>query len=502
MTTPLDEKPQESLAKRSVRSSAYQIAASGIGAVVQFARSIILARLLAPDDFGVYAFAVSAVMLTSKLPTFSLGGAYLHKTEESEGELALRVHFTLTLLFTSIWAILLFISGYIFFETQNRFVFWTILATHVVENLVLTPKYAQMKSLNYQRISIIATLNIFFGTITSIILAWQGFGVWSLVATNIMTAVTSVLLFYFVKPVWRIRLGWSKTVVSYYLSYGKRSIVGAIFKDLIDEIDDIWTGRNLGDTALGFYSRAFTFATYPRQIIANPISTVATSTYAALKNQREKMSQAFFRTNAFLIRIGFLVGGGFVLVAPEFILILLGEKWLPMLTTFRLMFFYTLIDPIKLTVANVFGAVGKPEKVSIVRTIQFGVLIILLFGLGPIFNIEGVAIAVNISVLFGVILLLYQAKEYVDFSIKELFLFPAIGLMMGLLLGRLSIEFPGIAGSPWRTGLIKGFIFVTIYSTILIIGERDKTIKIVKEITRNLLPQKWQNILITKTYDK
>ncbi len=225
---------------------------------------------------------------------------------------------------------------------------------------------------------------------------------------------------------------------------------------------------------MGFYSKAYRFATYPRSILADPITGVAGGTYAELKHQRLRLSRAFFRTNAFLVRSGFLLAGLLVLVAPEFIRILLGVKWLPMLDAFRLMLIFTLFDPIKSTVASLFIAVGRPELVVRARLIQLLVMVAGLLLLSPTMGITGVALAVDAMLVVGIAILLRQARTYVDFSAKRLFAVPFLGLVTGLAFAHGAILLPGVAGSDWRTGLVKILVFSLVYGFVLGVLERQQ----------------------------
>lgn len=118
-----------SLAQRSVRSAGYMIASSGFQAGVQFVRSILLARWLLPDYYGVYTYATSIVMLTYALPGFGMGAAMIHRSQYSDGEIALRVQFTLSVIFNFLWVVTLALCCSWLFNGQNRWVFWAILLT-------------------------------------------------------------------------------------------------------------------------------------------------------------------------------------------------------------------------------------------------------------------------------------------------------------------------------------------------------------------------------------
>jgi PST family polysaccharide transporter len=477
---------QKDLARRSIHSSAYNIAASAVQALILFGRSIILARLLEPEIFGIYAYAASFVVLTRSLPRFGLGSALLHRAQESEGETALQTHFTLSLIFGTVWLILLTWVGSLFLEKLTSTVLLVIAVTEFIDLLTGTGRLILIRRVVFRRIAVIQLIIAVTTTAGALWLAWRGFGVWSLVATDIIAAVVVVIGFYLYRPIWRPRLGLKPEIGRYFLRFGSRTFLAGLLLQALDRIDDLWTGFTLGDKQMGFYSRAYTFATYPRKVLASPLNAVAAGTYAELKEKPKRLSQAFFRVNAFLVRSGFLFAGLLALVAPEFIRLVIGVKWLPMLTAFRLMVIYTMLDPIKITIASLFVAVGHPEKAIRARLVQLVVLLIGLFSLGRTMGIAGVALAVNTMLVVGIALLLWQARAHVQFSVRRLFGIPTFALGLGMILARAAITLPGMLGSPWRTGAVKIIVFSIIYSGILLLIERDQ-ISMLSNILKTLL---------------
>jgi len=482
----------QSLTKRAVRGSAFNVTASLIQAVVQFGRSIALARLLPPEVFGVYAFAGAWIAATASAAGFGLGSGLLHRARESEGEMALRVHFTLSQVFSLLWAVGLGVAGlFLIPDTMPRetlWVLWTLIGAHVASGLAGTAQVLLVRRVAFRRKAVIGTAGTLLSTTIAILMAWQGYGVWSLVATNLVVATLNILGFMVYRPVWRPRFGWSWEIARYLLDFGRKSFFAEILKRALNQVDDLWTGTFLGDSPLGFYARAYRFATYPRSVLASPLNAVASGTYAELKGRRKRLSQAFFRVNAFLLRTGFLLAGLLALVAPEFIRLILGREWLPMLVAFRLMLIFTLLDPIRGTIANLFVAVGCPEKTVRARLVQLAVLVAGLFLLGPPFGIAGVAVAVDVMLAIGILLLLWQAKSHVDFSAVRLFAAPTLALVVAMAAGRAAIELPGVLSSPWRTGSVKAAVFLPLYVAVLLVLERDEVQRVVR-IGRQMIPE-------------
>jgi O-antigen/teichoic acid export membrane protein len=188
------------------------------------------------------------------------------------------------------------------------------------------------------------------------------------------------------------------------------------------------------------------------------------------------------------------MAGLLALIAPEFIHLVIGKQWLPMLDAFRLMLLFTLLDPIRGTLSSLFIAVGKPEKVLWARIAQLIVLIAGLFLFGNLWGISGVAIAVNLMIVTGVVIQFWQARTFVQFSLVRLFGTPALALVAGILLARLAIEIPGVLGSYWLTGGVKAIVFSLIYGSILFAIERHELPTLIRYLKmilpNNLIPIK------------
>jgi O-antigen/teichoic acid export membrane protein len=152
------------------------------------------------------------------------------------------------------------------------------------------------------------------------------------------------------------------------------------------------------------------------------------------------------------------------LISPEFIRVLIGERWLPMLLAFRLMLPYTLFDPVKKTMANLFIAVGKPEITVKIRAIQLVVMVAGMYVLGNLMGIEGVALAVDIMMLVGIILILVRAKEYVDYSLKKFFLTPFIAMTVSLALGFAVDQLI----SPYLNDILSGLLEIVLFSSVFL----------------------------------
>lgn len=474
------------LAKRSITSVAWNIPANIISIIILAVRGIILSRWLPVEVFGIYSFASAFILLTFLIADFGTGAAFIHRAPETENEQdAASVQFTLKLIFGTIWAILMSLVTYLYAQDMMRTALFALVALGWVGNLVNTPKVILIRRVQHRKFALIQVGDAVLTTTVALTFAYNGATIGALIAIDATALFVRFVLFYVWRPVWRPRLKLSKPIITYFLNFGSKAMLGEFLVQAIDRVDDLWVGYFLGAQPLGFYSRAFTFAAYPRRLLAASVNSVTEGTYAELKGLRSQLSQAFFNVNALLIRTGFFTAGLLNLLAPEFILLLLGEKWLPMLIPFRLMLLFAMLDPIRASTAALFTAIGQPERVAKIRFLQLLLLITGLFVLGGLWGVNGAALALDVMLLAAISALFWRAKGYIDFSLRRLFLAPTVCLLVGYGVTWLALQQVGQV-SLWITAVLKTGLFTLIYGVSLFMLERKYLIKVGLEIAGHI----------------
>jgi len=460
------------VAKRSIDSVTWNLLSNLIILPIGFIHSIILARFLPVEYFGIFGGVVALVILVTRFFDFGLTPSFLHRSNETEDEFkAIENLFTLRLLLSSIQVLFLITIGVIFFSGSRQTVLLVLALTGFFTSILSTPKLLLTRQIKFKPLAILNIASTLISAITASIIAIVSSSIWALLSSSITSLIVLVIFFYIWKPNWKPRLSVNFSIIKYYIRYGSRVQIGDLLSVILDNIDDLWTNLYLGDIPLGFYSRAYKFATYPRSIIVMPIQTVANSTYAELKFDRKRLSQAFFRVNAFLIRAGFLIAGLFFIISPQFIRIFLGEEWMPMLLTFRLLLIFAMLDPIKGSIANVLIASGVPNKLIRIRFFQLVFLIFSLFSLGNIYGTIGVAMSMDIMLFIGIVALYNSVRPYVDFSLRRLFLSPVISLSLSLTITRFILDTFLNTQADWISLGLGSITFLTVSLGSLIILE-------------------------------
>ncbi|HEY63974.1 MAG TPA: oligosaccharide flippase family protein [Caldilineae bacterium] len=462
------------VAVRAVRGSLYSVGASMVTLVLGITRSILLARLLLPEHFGVVALALFYLGLASRLRGFGLNMALIHRQEVDET--FLRTLFTLRIgldLATS--GLLLMVAPFLQRMYPQMPGLGSVIAVLIVA-YILSDLSSLQETLLRKRLafSYLAWMDILASAVMTLVapyLAWRGWGIWALVAERLSGLGMRFLLSWGPFRLWRPRFGWDREVVRWLWRYGRPSWVAANLTYLLDTFDDFWVGTALGKTPLGYYAKAYEFARYPRRVFANPLVTVFGPVFARVQDKRVELSRAFYRSALVILRTGFLIAGVFGLAMPEFIHYVIGEKWWPMLWTFRLMLVYIVLDPILMLIGNLLFATGRPDAMRDARIVQTVFFIPAVIVGASLAGINGVAVAADAMLLVGGWRLYRPLREMVDFSWRRLVVHPCVAMTLAWTVGfGLEQTFPD---PSWQALLLKTGVFLSIFGGFLLISERE-----------------------------
>jgi O-antigen/teichoic acid export membrane protein len=490
----------ESLAARTVKGSVYSITASGVTLVLGLGRSIVMARLLAPEDFGVVAFALVFLSFTAPLRDFGLDLALIHRKTDGEGALddALAVHFSLRLILIGLFVLLLLAAiPLLHFLYPQKTLLVPILVVltvgEVARALGATPTTYLRKEMRFKELGALQVLTSLTMTVIGPLMAWCGWGVWAIVGEQISGVIASTLVVWVFFRIWKLRWKLKPELVRWYWEYGKFVFVSRFLIPVVDQFDEFWIGTTLGPTPLGYYSKAYEFAQYPHRIISAPIVGVALPAFAQAQDNRLTLSKSYFRLSSFVIRLGFLVTGLLVLTAHEFVILLLGAKWAPMVLTFQIMAVYMLLQPFFSLSANLMVATGHPQVNMQTLIIQSAFVIPAVILASRWFQIDGVAFVTNLVLVIGLANMLRRTKDIVDFSLKEIILVPSIAFLVG-------------CGLAWPVNLLisgevvrltsKAIIFFVAYNSLLVFCERDKYVEQLQFVSGILLRHRQDHRII------
>jgi len=384
-------------------------------------RLIILARILSPNDFGLMGIAL---LTMSTLETFSQTGfqqALIQKKEDIKSYL--NSAWTVLILRGSIlFIILYFIAPYaaIFFNSpEAKPIIQVIGFAILVRALTNIGVIYFQKELEFRKQFIYQ----FSGTLADFVVAVSAVlilkNVWALVFGLLAGNVVRCLVSYLIHP-YKPRLSADLGKAKELFGFGKWIMGSSIIIFLITQGDDIFVGKLLGVTALGFYQLAYRISNMPATEITHVISQVTFPAYSKLQDNIPKLREAYLKVLKLTAFLSFPIAGLIFVLAPDFTKIFLGEKWMQMVPAMQVLCIFGVTRSLNATTGPIFQAVGKPSILTKISLSQLIFLAAIIYPLTIKGELIGVSWAVTLANIFCFILAFQKIIKIMKESKKNI----------------------------------------------------------------------------------
>jgi len=407
--------PEGTLSERVVYGGIWVFVLRITNRLFGLARTIVLARLLAPADFGLFGIALLAM---SALETFSQTGfqqALIHKKDDIKPYLD--TAWTAQAIRGLILAIVLFgAAPYVaaFFGEPTATPLLRVVGLSMLFQgftnigVVYFQKELEFhKQFVYMFSGTLADLAV---SISAALILKNGWAlVFGLLAGNLVRMVVS----YIIHP-YQPRLSFNRVKFRELFGFGKWVLGSSILIFLLTQGDDIFVGKLLGVTALGFYQLAYRISNIPATEITHVISQVTFPAYSKLQDDIPKLREAYLRVLQVTTFLSFPVAGLIFLLAPDFTKIFLGKKWMPMVPAMQILVIFGATRSLGATMGSILYAVGKPKIQTKLSSIQLIVMAMIIYPLTIKWGILGTALAVVISNVLALILITIQTKIIIN----------------------------------------------------------------------------------------
>lgn len=430
-------RPGENLSQRAVRSSFWIFSLRVVQQLFSLIRLFILARILAPNDFGLLGIAL---LTMSILVTFSETGFESALIQKKKGiESYLDVAWTILILRGfALFIFLYLIAPYaaVFFDApEAKSVIQVIGLSLLLQAFRNIGILYFMKELEFRKQFVYQ----FSGMLADFIVAVSSVlifkNVWALVFGLLAGNATMLVVSYLIHP-YRPHLSLNIGKARELNSYGKWIFGSSILVFLLTQGDDIVVGKILGITALGFYQMAYRISNMPSTEITNILSNVTFPLYSKLQDEIPKLKGAFLMVLQLTTFFSFPIAGLIYVLSPDFTMIFLGEKWMPMVPAMQVLVLWGVIRGIVGAISPVFMSIGKPNIVTKLQSIQIVLLLILLYPLTIKWGIVGTSLAVLLSALLMFFIrdhILIRTIKCGIWEFYRLILFPLISTLISII---------------------------------------------------------------------
>lgn len=381
------------LKSHSISGGFNTILAQLVSFIINISSTIVLARLLTPEDYGLVAMVTAVTGFVSIFKDMGLSAAIIQKKELNQNQVS-SVFWINCLVSLGIAIIVAFTSSLLvnFYNEQRLFNITLVFALSIfLTGLSLQHNALMKRQMKFKTLSKINIISSVTSLITGIILAWKGFGYWAIVATTICPPLYSTIALWIACD-WRPHLEFKTKNTKSILSFG----AGLTGFDLVNyfsrNMDNVLIGKFVGSNALGIYSKAYQLLLLPITQLRDPLNTVALPALSSLQSDKWKYNHFFRR---YLFTLAFFSMPLVVYCAvfsEEIISVILGEKWLEASYVFKLLAIAAFIQPVASTQGLLLITTGQSRRYFVLG-IMGAICNVTGFIIGVNWGMEGVAIA-------------------------------------------------------------------------------------------------------------
>ena len=430
--------------KQSVFSNMIWRFAERCGAqIVQFIVSIVLARILAPEAYGIIALVTVFTTILQVFVDSGLGNALIQKKDADDLDFS-------TVFYTNIViCLVLYIGIFIASPTIARF-YDDLNLIPVIRVLSLTLVISGVKNVQQAYVSKKMIFKKFFfatllGTIGAaflgVIMAINGMGVWALVAQQLFNlSLDTIILWITVK--WRPKLCFSFKRLKKLFSFGWKLLVSSLIDTVYNNVRQLLIGKLYSSADLAYYNRGKQFPNLIVQNINNSIDSVLLPTMSPEQDNKEKvknMTRKAIKTSVFIMAPLMM---GLAFTSKNVVTLILTEKWLecvPYLCIFCITYMFYPIHSANLNAINAMGRSDLFLKLEIIKKIVGIVLLLVTIKI----NVLAMALSLLVSSVISQIINSWPNKKLLGYSyidqLKDIL--PSIFLAVIMGIGVFCVQF-------------------------------------------------------------
>jgi teichuronic acid exporter len=461
-----DQKPsQDSLRQRTISGIGWRFSGVWVQFISQFGISIILARLLPPEDFGLVALAMIVIGFGQLVTDLGLGPSLIQRKILTAKHIS--VAFTLSVMSGGLLTILVFITAPILASFLQDARVIPILQLLSLKFLVVGCGIAShallTRQLHFRQLLIVDFSSHLIGYgLVSIILAVQGFGVWSLVYGSLLQATLATIIAYFfvrhsLRPLLRL------TEIKELANFSIGSSLTTIVNYFALQGDYFVVGRLLGPAPLGLYSRAYTLMKLPLTYFVKVLSHVLFPVASQMQDESRR-SQRFYLLSLSLTNFVVIPAMIFIIIlAPEIILGVFGSQWEGAIIPLQILSVFSIFRATYHVAASFIKAKGQIYQLFWYQLV-YGLAVVGGSWLVALrWGINGVALAVGLAIFLMCVLVIAHANRVTGTTWKQFLQIQWPGVVLSLLVAPTTLLARGL-----YTALDIGLLAVLLCTAVTI----------------------------------
>jgi O-antigen/teichoic acid export membrane protein len=358
-----------------------------------FVRTLILATLLAPDDFGLFAIAVSVLGFLMTTTELGMVPALVQRpeVEDTHYDGAWTVGMARALGVSAVMVLAAPAIAGLFAEPRAEAILRVLAAKPLIDASASIRIAELLRDLNYRRLTLVSLPAAAVETVVSIALATT-LGVWALVVGTLTGGATGVVFSYVLAP-YRPRLVLDGHAIRPLIRYGRWVFLTALVAVSANSLTQIVISRQLGAFELGIYFLASKLAFAPYEFATQVTNEVAFPLFARIQSDRILVAKAFQSMLVGMVTVLLPLYVLLISLAPWFVQDFLGERWRGTEPLIQVLGLVGLVGSFGELCVPLFRGLGHPKWVVALESVQSGIVVALLWTVIGRYGAVGAALA-------------------------------------------------------------------------------------------------------------
>ena len=445
-----------STAEQAVQSGIWVTGINIGDRVLQLLKVIILARLLSPAAFGLLGIALLAIAALRQFSKLGFDEALIQHEDEDVDEY-LNTAWIMKIARGGMIAAISFLAApylAVFFgEPEAEPLIRIIGLSPLILGLQNPAVMYFQKNLNFHREFVYQVGGRLVDLLVAVVIALVFRSVWALAVGIVAMNLVKLGLSYGIheyRPNIEFNLAYGKEM----FAFGKWMFASSILVFIYGQGDDAFVGWFFTASSLGIYQMAYRYSNAPATEVTHVISRVAFPALSKLQNDVDKLREGFLRAVQISTTVAFPMAAGVAVVAPQFVLVVLGNQWRPVIPVMQVLAVWGGIRAFGANVGPVYKSTGRPDLEAKIQAFKVVIIALAIYPVAEIYGLVGVS-----AMIVGSALLILPIHLYFILSITEGRIAELVEIVAYPLIGSIAMA---VGVSTLNTHIIPSTSFVNL----------------------------------------
>lgn len=461
-----NREPHKSLKQKAASGMVWSALQRYSTMIIAFISGIILARLLTPYDYGCIGMLTIFMALAESFIDGGFGAALIQKKDPTPEDYSTIFYWNIGM--AILMYAIIYISAPSIASFYNIPLLCRVLRVQALVFFVYAFNVVQrnhlQKTLNFKLLSITTLFSSLISLIVTIVMAYQGYGVWSLVAQNILVILLPATIFWFYVK-WRPRAKFSWRSFKTLGGFGFYMLLTSILNQFSQQIQGLLIGKFFNASIMGYYTKAYRTENIASLSISQVMTQVTFPLYSEMQDDKEQLKLVIKRLAGILSYVTFPILFIMLLCAKPIFVLLYSERWLGSVPFFQILCIAGLAVCLQSVNLQAISAIGKGRTMAVSTIIKRTVGISAIVGGFFLFGLNGLLWGVVFNSWFSYLYNIYLVQKYIGFRCTEqlkdlfpvLFFSALVAIISYVCANQLQLE------NMYMDGIVKALFYIVLY---------------------------------------